>query len=94
MREILIFHRPGLLSIHSDFPQEIAQEIEDDMITFGYLLPAFIPVLTRHICYETALAYKGSKESFDGYTPYKSSCFTRNDTETKWGDAGAKVDVP
>lgn len=54
-----------------------ADEIEHDMIKYGYLLPNWIPILTRFICPQEATAWKKTTESLDTYQPYKKDCFAR-----------------
>jgi hypothetical protein len=50
-----VFHRPTKeFDLYETHSHKVAMEIEDDMIQYGYLLPNWIPLLTRHICIATA----------------------------------------
>jgi len=55
----------------------IADEIEQDMIKYGYLLPNWIPLLTRFICPQEATTWSSTSVSLDLYQPYKKDCFAR-----------------
>jgi hypothetical protein len=45
--ELMYFHNP---SIYLDYHEDMRSLIFDDMILYGYLLPAYIPLLSRFQC--------------------------------------------
>ena len=74
-RELLFYHRPKPLY---QFPERIKDEIIADMIKYGYLLPYWIPLLTRHQC-----KFAGAPQSLNGkqlveYRPFDPSCFPKH----------------
>ncbi len=95
-REILVFHRPSkAYTIPTSYPPDMVKEIEDDMLRFGYYLPDWTPVMTRHICMDTAM--EGNADSLNvlsNYRPYKKSCFGKKDTDEriKFGNAALMKD--
>jgi hypothetical protein len=46
-RELLFYHR---MEKNINFPDHIKDEIFRDMMQYGYLLPNWVPLLTRYIC--------------------------------------------
>lgn len=77
-REILIYHRPNKdYNIRKTFSLKIADEIEQDMIKYGFLLPNWIPLVTRFICPQEATDWKSTSVSLDSYQPYKDECFAK-----------------
>lgn len=83
-------------SPHELSSQAIAKEIVDDMLTFGYLLPDWIPLTTRHLCMSTATdMFVPLEGAYSKYQPYGRSCFAMNDTaQTDYGELEAKLNVP
>ena len=58
----------------------------EDMVRFGYLLPPFIPLHTRHMCFGLNKLKVPSREGYQGhvldkYTPYDGSCFAQPNTQ-------------
>lgn len=78
MRELLLFHWPlkGYIdAISVNYRKEIVQ----DMKTYGYLLPNFIPLFTRYICQNVVHINNMSQ-----YKPYRHGCFAQpNDIHLK-----------
>lgn len=75
-REVLIFHRPTkMYNIYEKFDPRIAYEIESDMIEYGYLLPNWVPLVTRHMCFSAATNWQDTTTAINTYEPYKASCF-------------------
>jgi len=71
MRELLCFHWP--LKHHiTAFSIDYRQEIIEDMKKYGYILPNFIPLFTRHICHNVYHI-----NNISHYRPYRHTCFAR-----------------
>lgn len=51
----MFYHR----STSIDLPEAIRADVIQDMATYGYLLPAFTPLLTRYMCRQAALSIDG-----------------------------------
>jgi hypothetical protein len=49
-REVMFFHRPDKIT---NIPAHLKRDIYEDMIEYGFLLPHWIPLFTRHICRDT-----------------------------------------
>lgn len=78
--EFLLFHRPTKgYNIFEKFPRRVALEIEEDMLEYGYILPNFVPVLTRHICVQSAVQWTDTASALDTFQPYKAECFGKHD---------------
>jgi len=78
--EFLLFHRPTKeYNIFDKFPRKVALDIEEDMLEYGYLLPNWVPILTRHICIQPAVQWTDTFSAFDTFAPYKSECFGKHD---------------
>jgi hypothetical protein len=76
-REIMYYHRADDFNIK---PLKINRtELIDDMLEYGYLLPYFVPLLTRYICPKmTANNYVSNFESeINNYRPYQNTCFNK-----------------
>lgn len=77
--EILIFHRPTLeYDVHKRHSHKIALEIEADMLDYGYLLPNWVPLLTRHACVSTASDWQPQSSALSKYRPYDPECFAKD----------------
>ena len=63
-RELLFYHRPHKVI---DFPVLLAEEIFNDMATYGYLLPNWIPLLTRYMCRKAGATYDDTMKSMENY---------------------------
>ena len=73
-RELLFTHR--MLNIpFPQLPPNKRREMIEDMITYGYLLPNWIPLLTRHMCRQHYTPNNGPHHQFYEYFPYNISCF-------------------
>lgn len=46
-RELIFFHRPEQ---RFHLPTQFHMDIVDDMLRYGFLLPTWVPLLTRHVC--------------------------------------------
>jgi hypothetical protein len=66
-RELLFFH---VRSRKLDLPTHIRDDVVLDMIQYGYLLPSWIPLLTKHKCKRAGL-----RENIDEYEPYAVDCY-------------------
>lgn len=76
-REIMYYHRADDFNIK---PLKINRtELIEDMLDYGYLLPYFVPLLTRYICPKmTANNYVSNFQSeINNYRPYQSICFNK-----------------
>ena len=73
-RELLFYHHP---ETRIDFPDGLRDEIFEDMMKYGYLLPSLIPLLTRYICKTAGVNSASLKESMHAFKPYDPSCFGR-----------------
>ena len=74
-----------------EFPQRVVAEIEDDMITYGYLLPNWVPLLTRHMCGPndaSATWWQPTTKALDNYRPYALTCFAEHAHENHGADKG------
>lgn len=82
MREILVYHRPGcFFDIYKKFPKAIASEVESDMQRFGYVLPEWVPLATRHICSQTLFPADSNSswlERIGHFRPYTWSCLVND----------------
>jgi len=86
-REILIFHRPTKeFDLNARFPRKVALEIEADMMTYGYLLPNWVPLLTRHLCVPTASQWQPQSVAMDIYRPYDAQCFAKHNVNVAKGN--------
>jgi hypothetical protein len=86
-REILIFHRPAKeFDLNTRFPHKVALEIEADMMTYGYLLPNWVPLLTRHLCVSTASQWQPQTVAMDTYRPYDAQCFAKHNVNAAKGN--------
>jgi hypothetical protein len=68
-RDVLFVHR--LPSLHQ-IPLSIRAEVIDDMIAYGYLVPNWVPLFTRHMC---AFSHdepdpSGRESGLHSYHPY------------------------
>lgn len=78
-REILIFHRPTKeYDLRPLLGRKIAAEIEIDMINYGYLLPNWVPLLTRHMCLSAAAAWQPQSDAMDAYRPFARDCLGKH----------------
>jgi len=76
-REIMYYHRADDFNIK---PLKINRtELIEDMLEYGYLLPYFVPLLTRYICPKmTTNNYASNFQSeINNYRPYQSTCFNK-----------------
>ena len=75
-REIMYYHRADDFRI-SPLKKINRKEIVEDMIEYGYLLPFFIPLLSRYICAKTTTTNYASNfiSEANNYRPYSSKCF-------------------
>lgn len=84
-REILCFHRPVKpFTMSMLFSPKIVTEIENDMLRFGYLLPDWIPLLTRHMCmsYGNKIAsWPDLMKETNSIQPFRMACVGKNETE-------------
>ena len=79
-REIMYYHRADDFYI-APLKKINRTEIIEDMIEYGYLLPFFIPLLSRYICKKSTTTNYASNfvTEFNKYAPYSSTCFKLND---------------
>ena len=76
---MLIYHRPAKqYDLYEVYTEKVAKEIEHDMIQYGFLLPNFVPVLTRHLCLKTASKWQTQTEAMGEYAPYANDCFNKH----------------
>lgn len=73
-REIMFFHRP---EPRLPFPVHLQDSIMADMLQFGFLLPNWMPLLTRFLCKRKTVKNKNLYE----YKPYSRGCFAKNTTD-------------
>ena len=71
-RELLFYHRPHK---ELDFPATLAEEIFKDMVTYGYLLPNWVPLSTRYMCRQAGVGWGNPMVEMHKYHPYDPSCF-------------------
>eukprot|EP01038_Epipyxis_sp_PR26KG_P012669 gene12669-16985_t len=81
-RELLFFHRPDHFFQHNHKDGDLIQHthkenIISDMIEFGYLLPSWIPLLTRYLCYDRKMLKETTVNALGMYKPYDPSCFIK-----------------
>lgn len=73
--ELMFFHNP---SIYLDYHETMRSLIFDDMILYGYLLPSWIPLLSRFQCRRAgADQYSGTTRALDRYHPYHKECMEK-----------------
>ena len=75
-RPLLFTHR--MLNIpFPQLPPHRRQEVVQDMAEYGYLLPNWIPLLTRHMCRDHYVVGGGGGgvHQFYEYYPYNRTCF-------------------
>ena len=85
-RELLFFHRPHKVI---DFPEKLAAEIFEDMMTYGYLLPNWVPLLTRYMCRKAGATQNDPMKTMQEYRPFDKDCFGKkgghkHSLEWKW----------
>ena len=73
-RELLFYHRPQK---SLDFPEQLKADIFEDMMTYGFLLPNWVPVLTRYMCRKAGVSQKSAMQTMDAYEPFRTDCFGR-----------------
>jgi hypothetical protein len=75
-RELLFYHRPGK---EIDYPASIKDEVFADMMKYGYLLPYWIPLLSRHSCLiGSDTGSNSTLKALEEYRPFKDSCIEKN----------------
>jgi hypothetical protein len=80
-RELLFFHRP---ESRFQLPRKHKEAILNDMKENGFLLPSWIPLLTRFICTKSiSYSVVNSLSAMHGYKPYKENCFIHNYNQTE-----------
>lgn len=73
--EILIFHRPTReFDLRARFGRRMASEIEADMLAYGFLLPNWVPLLTRHLCASAASDWQPQSVAMDLFRPFNKDC--------------------
>ena len=65
-RQMMFFH---VRRMELKFDEDVRKGIIEDMLTYGYTLPSFVPLFTRFAC-RTTQTYE-----LDNYQPYEKSCF-------------------
>lgn len=76
-REVMYYHRPSKeLGLHN-VRKRMWEDIIDDMLAYGYILPHWTPLLTRYLCKYRVLRMRGIHD----YKPYSSRCFGQNTTD-------------
>lgn len=75
-RDLLFVHRVPSLQ---QFSKAIRAEVIEDMMNFGYLLPNWIPLFTRHMCVRPHLSsdMDGDSAGLFSYHPYNRTCFAK-----------------
>lgn len=74
-RELLFYHRPT-----KDFalPIKAKDAVFEDLMKYGYLLPNFIPLLSRTMCLGGSLTKTNSTLSaLQQYKPYHDDCIEK-----------------
>eukprot|EP01041_Mallomonas_annulata_P012361 gene12361-26006_t len=72
-REILCYHRPERdLNGFESFPT-LAGPLFEDMISYGYFLPHWIPVISRFSCLPNN--WLSTLHAWGEYSPYSEKCF-------------------
>ena len=56
---------------------EPCKEIFDDMMTYGYLLPNWVPLLTRYMCRKAGTTQNDPMKTMEEYKPFDKECFGR-----------------
>lgn len=70
-RDLLFYHRPdSSMRLSSD--AHMRQQILRDMADYGFVLPNWIPLMTRFVCKEVTRA------SMDQYKPFAAECYGKN----------------
>jgi hypothetical protein len=73
-RDILFAHR--MLNIpFPQLPPDRRREVLEDMETYGFLLPNWVPLLTRHMCRQHYKASASPHNQLYDYYPYDANCF-------------------
>lgn len=76
-RELLYFHRPEK---RFDVPEKIRRPLVRDMVQYGYLLPNWIPLLSRFACWEIS-SWANTATAMEKYAPYVSKCFGNKEAD-------------
>jgi hypothetical protein len=80
-RELMFYHRPEK---NIDFPEEFREGMYADMIQYGYLLPSWVPLLSRYQCRKAGAAgWESAMTSVHGYRPFDKDCFGRTGNSKK-----------
>jgi hypothetical protein len=90
-----VFYRP---EVKINFPEAIRDDIFNDMMQYGYLLPNWIPLYTKYACRKAgATGSDTTLNSMAKYQPYDSKCFgagphhhKRLDSDASGGDKEKK----
>jgi len=69
-RELLFYHRPDP-SMRLPADAHVRQHLLHDMIEYGYLLPNWVPLLSRFVCKDVTRA------TLDSFQPYAAACFAK-----------------
>lgn len=70
-RELMFFHRP-LKSV--DFPDKFKEQIFDDMMTYGFLLPGWFPLMSQYMCLPESNKQESTVDLLKSYQPYSPHC--------------------
>lgn len=74
------------LNAMSAYTPAVRSTMIEDMVRFGYLLPPFIPLHTRHMCFglnklQPVSTGQTQVQILNKYIPYDSSCFAKPNTQ-------------
>ena len=68
----MFYHRPQK---NIDLPPALKEEIFKDMMQYGFLLPHWVPLLTRYMCRRAGADGGPTMAAIHKYHPYDSNCF-------------------
>lgn len=75
-RELLFYHRMDKLW---NVPVRLKHDLVQDMMTYGFLLPSFVPIFSRLACDNEDIYRWGvtTTQAMESYRPFSSSCFAK-----------------
>ena len=79
-RELLFYHRPDA-EMRLPIEHAVRLEILRDMGDYGFLLPNWIPLMTRFVCKDV------TRSTLESYKPYASECFAKHSHHDVEADA-------
>ena len=81
----MFYHRPTKII---NIPPAIINDVFQEMMKYGYLLPNFVPLLTRFMCKKAGTSTHETLATMHKYKPYSKECFGKRNSShpaPRWG---------